>query len=402
MTRLMDGFPPTPASQVTLANWRTAPFNVWAFHHVRELIASAEIANAPASVRELPPQPGDLGRVQVEESDGRKISFDAFLERSHTDGIVVLHKGRMIFERYANGMSVETPHILMSVSKSMLGLLAGTLVQRGEVDLDRPVGDLVPEVARTAYRDASLRHLLDMRSGIAFDEDYLATSGAIIAYRKSTGWNPFGPGETPSDLRSFYGNLVDRSGPHGGAFNYVSPNTDLLGWAIERATGRRYADLMSERLWQPMGAGTSAYITVDRLGAPRCAGGMCATTRDLARVGQLLVEDGKRGATQILPRQWIDDIERGGDAKAWDSGNFAPFFPGAAMHYRSKWYVDRSQPALLFGLGINGQNLFVDRARQLVIAKFSSQLMPLDAELIALTSRAVAALRRALGPDYAG
>lgn len=150
MTRLMDGFPPTPASQVTLANWRTAPFNVWAFHHVRELIASAEIANAPASVREFPSQPEDLGRLEVEDSDGRKITFDTFLERSHTDGIVVLHKGRMIFERYANGMGVETPHILMSVSKSMLGLLAGTLVERGEVDLDRPVGDLVPEVARTA------------------------------------------------------------------------------------------------------------------------------------------------------------------------------------------------------------------------------------------------------------
>ena len=95
--------------------------------------------------------------------------------------------------------------------------------------------------------------------------------------------------------------MTDAAGPHGGPFNYVSPNTDLLGWAIERAMGRRYADLMSELIWKPMGARRSAYITVDRLGAPRCAGGVCATVRDLARVGQLIVEDGARGSMQSHP-----------------------------------------------------------------------------------------------------
>ncbi|MBM3526435.1 MAG: serine hydrolase, partial [Alphaproteobacteria bacterium] len=236
-----------------------------------------------------------------------------------------------------------------------------------------------------------------MRAGIAFDEDYLATTGAIIAYRKATNWNPLDPGEKPSDLRSFYRVLTARSGAHGGAFAYCSPNTDLLGWAIERATGRRYADLMSERLWKPMGAETAAYITVDRLGAPRCAGGMCTTTRDLARVGQLMLEGGRRDGVEVLPAAWLDDIERAGDPKAWDAGDFIPYFPGLAMHYRSKWYVDRRDPALVFGLGVNGQNLFVDRKRRLVIAKHSSQVLPLDAKLIALTGRAVEALRRALG-----
>ncbi|MBL8696769.1 MAG: serine hydrolase [Alphaproteobacteria bacterium] len=397
MTRLMDGFPPAPAGQVTLANWRTPPFNTWAFHHVRELIATADIPNDPAGVRALPVQAQDLERLVVAGDDGRPMSFDAFLGHSHTDGIVVLHKGRIVFERYANGMTAHTPHILMSVSKSMLGLLAGTLVARGEFAMDRQVTEFVPEVASTAYRGATLRDLLDMRAGIAFDEDYLATSGPIIEYRKSTGWNPLGPGEAPSDLRSFYRVLDKASRPHGGRFDYISPNTDLLGWAIERATGRRYADLMSERLWKPMGAETSAYITVDRLGAPRCAGGMCTTTRDLARVGQLMVEDGRRDGVQVLPAEWIGDIEHNGDPEAWDAGNFLPYFPGAAMHYRSKWYVDRAAPALLFGLGINGQNLFVDRARQLVIAKHSSQLMPLDAAMIALTGRAVTAIRNAFG-----
>jgi len=148
----------------------------------------------------------------------------------------------------------------------------------------------------------------------------------------------------------------------------VSPNTDLLGWIIERAAGRRYSDLMSELVWQPMGAAEPAYITVDRLGAPRCAGGMCTTTRDLARVGQLIVEGGARGTRQVVPTAWIEDITRKGDAEAWNAGSFVPYFPGAAMHYPDKWYVERGVAPLLFGLGIHGQNLFIDREREIVIA----------------------------------
>lgn len=393
-TQLMDGFPPAPERQVTLANWRTAPFNVWAFQHVRELIATADIANEPDDVRALPVDRQPLDRIAFADAQGTRITLDDFLARSHTDGIVVLHEGRLIYERYFNGMTPRTPHILMSVSKSMLGLLAGILAARGEFDPDRTVDSLIPEVADTAYRGATLRQLLDMRAGVAFDEDYLATSGPLIEYRKATNWNPLAPGEAPGDLRAFYARLTETARPHGGIFAYVSPNTDLLGWAIERATGRRYADLMSERLWKPMGAETGGYITVDRLGAPRAAGGMCVTTRDLARVGQLMVDGGRRGQAQVLPEAWIDDIETGGDPQAWAAGNFLPYFPGADMHYRSKWYVDRRLPRLLFGLGINGQNLFVDRARRLVVAKHSSQLLPLDAAQIDLVGRAVAAIRR--------
>jgi hypothetical protein len=186
--------------------------------------------------------------------------------------------------------------------------------------------------------------------------------------------------------------LTQADGAHGGRFHYVSPNTDLLGWVIERAAGTRYADLMSELLWRPMGAGHSAYITVDRLGAPRCAGGVCTTARDLARVGQLLVEGGRR----IVPESWIDDIAANGDPQAWAAGSFAAYYPGAAMHYRDKWYVLRGAAPLLFGMGVHGQNLYVDRALQLVVAKFSSQAQPIDEQRIALTTRAVTSLRASL------
>jgi len=357
-------------AQATLSNWRAAPHNRWAFHHVRELIPTADIANDPSRVRSLPAAP-------------EKLFEGSFLAETDTDGIVVLHRGRLLFEQYFNGMTPETPHILMSVTKSMLGLLIGRL----DIDLERPVADVLPILKDTAYRGATIRHLLDMRVGVAFDEDYLTTTGPIVEYRKATGWNPLGPGDTPSDLRSFYSQLKGKDGEHGGRFHYVSPNTDLLGLVIEAATGRRYAELMSEHLWKPIGAERSAYITVDRLGAPRTAGGMCVTARDLARVGQWMIEN---------PGPWIEDIEKNGDRKAWDAGSFVPYYPGLPIKYRSKWYVLEGRFPLMFGMGIHGQNLFVDRANQLVIAKLSSQAAPLDAPRIALTMRAVSELRKYL------
>jgi CubicO group peptidase (beta-lactamase class C family) len=394
---MMTDYPANPENQVTLANWRTEPFSKWAFHHVRELVASAEIPNDPDKVAPLAKMPEDLSDLTVTDDAGKTLGLAAFIAATDTDALVILKSGRIIHESYANGMSAGSPHILMSVSKSILGLLFGILVQRGVLDPDRLVTDIIPEVTDTAYAGATLRHLLDMRAGIDFDEDYLATSGTIVQYRKATNWNPLKLGEAPSDLRSFYANLTEKDGSHGRGFHYVSPNTDLLGWVIERAAGARFADLLSDLLWQPMGASRPAYITVDRFGAPRVAGGMCTTARDLALVGQLLIEEGARDGKQIVPPAWIADIAGNGDATAWKTGGFASYFQGIDIHYRSKWYIERPTTAtegpMLFGFGVHGQNLFVDAKRSLVIAKVSSQAQPLDAAKISLTSRWVAAVR---------
>ena len=265
--------------------------------------------------------------MRISGINGELLSLSQILEATSTDGLVVLHKGAIVLEHYANGMTARSPHIMMSVSKSMLGLLAGILAGRGALHLSQLVTDIIPEVKATAWSGATVSQLLDMRTGVAFDEDYLATSGPIVTYRKSTGWNPLQPGEVPSDLRSYFREVMEADGPHGGRFAYISPNTDLLGWIIERVAGTRYADLMSELLWQPIGAAENAYITVDRLGAPRAAGGMCATTRDLARVGQMMAEGGTNRGRQVVPEAWIEMITCDGDPEAWASGNLITYYP---------------------------------------------------------------------------
>jgi CubicO group peptidase (beta-lactamase class C family) len=140
-----------------------------------------------------------------------------------------------------------------------------------------------------------------------------------------------------------------------------------------------------------MGAQSSAYITVDRFGAPRCAGGVCTTTRDLARVGQLIVQNGLRNDRSIIPAGWIEDVLHDGDPKAWAAGDLISYFGGRTMHYRNKWYVLRDR-GIAFGLGVYGQNVFVDRTNELVIAKVSSQPPALDKDLIDLTMTFVEAI----------
>jgi CubicO group peptidase (beta-lactamase class C family) len=371
---------------VTLENWRSAPHNRWSFQHVREIVPTADIPNAPERVWELPRAPVDV----------TGFDLDGWLAATDTDAFVILRHGTIVCERYAHGMTPHTPHILMSVSKSLTGIVAGILMANGVLDENTEVATLLPELAGTAYAGATIRNLLDMRAGIAFDEDYLATSGPIVEYRKSHGWRPFDPGDAPTDARSFYRQLTAADGPHGGRFHYVSPNTDLLGLAIEQASGERFADLMSALLWQPLGAERSAYITVDRLGAPRTAGGICATVTDLARIGQLILDGGVRAGRTVVPDAWIADVVANGDAEAWNAGDFALYFRGLSMHYRSQWYVVRGERPVLFALGVHGQNLFVFPDRGLVFAKVSSQVLPMDTQRIEETTRGVMALAKLL------
>ena len=383
MAKVMQDFPPTEPNQVTLANWRKAPYCHWAFHHVRELVPSAEIQNDPMNIWEL-----EIGTLETS-----KIGLDEALKQTDTDAIVVIHNNKLVYETYRNGMTSRDPHILMSVSKSMLGLIAGTLVERSELSENDLITRYIPELANSAYAQATVRNLLDMRAGVFFNEDYLATEGPIIDYRYAANWNPVPKDRDAGDLRSFMSSLIEADGPHGGRFHYVSPNTDLLAWVFERATGIRYADLVSDRLWKPLGAEASGYITVDRIGGARAAGGKCFLARDLARVGMMMSNGGQRQGVQVIPKEWINDITHNGDPQAWIDGDFYNDMGKREMHYRSKWYIQREAEPLIFGLGIHGQFLFVDPSKKVSIAWFSSQNNPLNSPTFEKTFETIQKIR---------
>lgn len=394
MSVMKNKFPPLPERLVTLANWRTPPFNRWAFNHVRELVPSASIAAAENGKR-LVCSPADLSDFQLNQN-GETLNLAGWLEATYTDSIAILKNGKLIFEHYAEGQSPNIPHIWMSVSKSVLGLVAGIIVDRGLLDPQSQITDVLPELQGTAFSGATVRDALDMRVGIQFDEDYHAKNGAIIEYRKSHLWDPLQVGESPSDMRSFFASLTERDGKHNDRFHYVSPNTDMLGWVLERTTGQRYADLVSQLLWQPIEAERDAYITVDRFGAPRCAGGFCASPTDIAKLGRLFVTHGRVNDRQIVPASWIDDIVQFDGTAAWKAGDFDALFEHADMHYRSQWYVKRGSRPLIFGFGVFGQHVFIDPIADIVVAKCSSQPLPLHGPFISMTLAGIDNLRMML------
>jgi CubicO group peptidase (beta-lactamase class C family) len=376
--------PPSGTGKADRSNWRSPRHSRWAFRHVDEIIPTAPIENHPSDISEL---------VEANERGSSALLPKLLLNAIRTDAVVVLRDGKLLFEWYARGNNAHTPHILMSATKAVIGLLAGMLHQTGDLDLDAEVSIYVPEIATTLYRGATLRNLLDMRARIPLEPEQQR------AYEVATNWEPAASGEQGADLVSFLQGLTAPHQAHGGPFSYISANTDLLGWAIERATGQTIAALLSARLWKPMGAEDRAYITLDRKGLARCAGGLCATARDFARLGQLIVDNGQRGERQIVPAPVISDITDNGDADAWKNGEWGKSFASIStnMRYRSGWYLVDDQPKTMFAMGIHGQNLFIDRANRIVVAKLSSWKQRIDYVPLWATHRGFERLQRKLG-----
>jgi CubicO group peptidase (beta-lactamase class C family) len=399
---LMTGFPPAQETRVTLENWQDPPFNRWAFRHMRELIpshrvpAGADPAPLPAASRPLPDPP-------VWRIDGGTATASEVFADTYTDALVVLHDGHLVAERYAQGMTGTTPHLLMSVSKSIVGCVAGVLADRGQIDPAAPVTAYVPEAEASGYAGATVRHLLDMRTGVAFRETYTALDAEVRVMERSMGWRPARPGD-PAGAYPYLLTL-GQAGPHGGEFTYRSADTDMLGWACERASGTRMADLISALIWQPMRAERDGEITCDPLGSAVHDGGVSVVARDLARFGQLLVDDGRvsasggpgkvvsPGARQVVPAGWLAGTRSPGpgvrEAFAVTENEFA--LPGG--WYRNQfWVIPGTGDPVLVCLGIHGQLVWADRTTRTVVAKLSSWPDPQNTAYLVDTLRACAAL----------
>jgi hypothetical protein len=271
-------------SQPTLANWQEPPHNRWAFQHVRELVPTARIRRAPGPVRRLAYADQEMDPRIAFSYEKENLTLEQLLADSFTDGFIVLHRGRVVFERYFNGMAPDMPHLLMSVSKSVTAAVAGALAGRAALDVRARVEVVVPELAGTSFAGASVQDLLDMRAGTKFNEDYADLDADVRTYERVYLWRPPVAGEPPdpADATEYFGTLGN-DGTHGGPFRYRSILTDVLAWVLERAAGQRLNELVERELWQPMGAEFDADVTVDGHGNPMADGGISATLRDIGR-----------------------------------------------------------------------------------------------------------------------
>ena len=352
-----------------LGNWRTAPHNKWGFHNVNRILTTDLIDRRTDAFAALGSAPRALGDIRFTAPGGNEMTVSECLKQSDTDSFLVLKDNKILHEQYANGMEPSSRHVMFSVSKSILGALFGILKDKGLVDTAALATDYVPELKGSAYDGATVQHILDMQVAVEFTEDYNAKNGDVDRYRRATGWDPAMPDDGEVATRKMLTEFRSDGTRHGEKFHYVSPNTDAAGWIAERATGLRYAEVLSKYLWQPMGAEFPAYITVDKFGAVRAAGGICACLRDIARFGTLMT---RRPLTEgVLPKAFVDDVFDNGDAGAWARGASSAFIPGG--RYRNKWYIKPGGRRVALAIGIHGQWIHVDHDRNIVIAKQSSQ-----------------------------
>ena len=360
-------------NQVTLDNWRTRPFSTWSFQHVSELVPSVLVRAGG--------EPEDLSddRTLLDQTvtvGDRRLPLSEFLALSCTDAFAVMKRGRFVADYAAPTCDPAKPHLLFSISKSLTAILAGVLQDMRLLDPEQPVPHYVPKMAGSAYGDCSVRHLLDMRASVDFEEAYLDPESAFARYRRAMLWNP-GTGE--ETLLGLLASLSKGDGPHGGPLRYLSPNTDLLGIVVERIAGRRYGDLLREWLLEPVGATGPCLVTTDREGTARAAGGVSLTARDLARIGEMMRNGGMAGSRAVLSESWVRDATGGGDREAWKAGDFAAKSPD--WGYRSNWYRTDGPEGAFCAVGIHGQKLFVDPSSEVVIVRLSSQNEPVDEAL---------------------
>jgi CubicO group peptidase (beta-lactamase class C family) len=347
---------------VTLENWQDAPFSRWGFSHVSELITTAPIHRAGAGeppVRFPESTAGELDRCS---------DVDDFLRATHTDAFVVLHRGALVYERYFGTFGPQDRHILMSVSKSICALTVGVLAGRGLIDPRESVSHYVPLLKDSAYGDASVQQVLDMTAAVRYSEDYVDPASEVQQQDRVAGWRPRLEAD-PADTYEFL-MLLRRAGEHGRSFQYCSAGTDVLAWIVENVTGARYADVVSRELWSRLGCGADALVTTDSGGFAFANGGIACTARDLARIGQLMLDDGEAGGKRVVPSAWIGDTMRGGDPLVARGSAYQKIHPNGS--YRNQWWVPGDARGTVYAAGIHGQFVWVDPPTQTVIAKFSS------------------------------
>jgi CubicO group peptidase (beta-lactamase class C family) len=358
-------------------SWPIYPEHQWAFWHAGER-APRRVARADvARVLEVAPGRADLGTLEVGRVDGTSSRVSSILADTHTDACVVLQDGAVVLEQYGENVDPGRPHPLMSVTKPVVGCVAAVLTERGILDPERLLTDYVPELWASGYRGATVRHVLDMRSGVRFSEEYTNPIAEICELDRWIGWSQRVGGGGPHGLYPYLLTLQADSA-HGGGFRYRSAEADVLGWACERASGTEMAELVSSLIWQPMGAGHDADLICDGNGTAVHDGGLCATARDVARFGQLLLDggvvpDGQGGQRRVVPLRWLRQAWAvDADVREAFAGSPAErMFPGG--WYRNQlWFRPGPHGDVLVCLGIYGQMVHVSRRTRTVCVKLSS------------------------------
>ena len=355
-------------TNLTLESFQFGPVNRWTFSHMREMIPTANIPRDANRFLMLNNSDDLVADFSV-EFQGRTQSIDEIAAHQFIDGLLIIKDGEIVVENYYGHLTQDRPHLMNSVSKSIVGLLAGKLAAQGVIDLEKPVSHYVPALAKSGYAPDSLQTVLDMRDGSDYTETYSDFTTTFRLQDCAIGWTDadYCPKNGPIGLYEFLP-TVGRDKSKLGTFSYRSGSTNVIGWVLEAATKQSLAELISEHVWQPMGAEFDANITVDEGGLVLADHGISATLRDLGRIGLLVLNDGKAFGNEVIPTAFIQDIlgQQGDPTWPYPAPN------GYMPYYRSFWWGEGNPGGDISGYGIHGQFVRVVPEAGLVITMYST------------------------------
>jgi CubicO group peptidase (beta-lactamase class C family) len=395
----MKGFPPPPDKLITFDNpaGGVFPRTRWSFSHVRETVPTANVWRGGGAASPLPSAPArfDVEAVTFKPLGGEQtLNFAQMISGTYTDGILVMHRGKVVYEKYFGALTPERPHIAMSVTKSFVGTLAAILADEGKLDPAAPVTKYIPELKDTAYGDATVRQVMDMTVGVHYSENYADPKAEIWDYARAGGMLTQGANYTGP--KSFYEFLVTlkKEGEHGDAFAYKTVNAEVLAWIVRRASNQSLADLLSEKIWRRIGAEQDAYFMVDRIGTESGGGGLNTVLRDLARFGETMRNGGRASnGQQAIPKAVVDDIQHGGDPAKFVKAGY-PLLKG--WSYRDMWWVSHNPHGAYMARGIHGQSIYVDPKAEMVIVRYAAHPVAANGANDPLTLPAFQAMAEAL------
>lgn len=369
----MVGSPPPPERRITQpqSNYFSFPRLRWTVCHIRELLPTRRVSRGLGAPRDLAYEldPGIDSVRFTPLNGGLPMTWAESLGANYTDGMLVMHRGRVVYEKYFGELSEDGVHAAMSVTKSMSGLLAEMLIAEGALDENERIGAIIPELAESGFGQATVRQVMDMTTAIRFSEDYANPNAEIWQYAAAA--SPLPAPEGYVGPRGYYEYLatVEGDGAHGEAFGYRTVNTDVLGWVLARKSGKKLTDLFSDRIWRKLGCEQDAYFTVDSIGTPFAGGGMSAGLRDMARLGQMILDEGRVDGEQLVPAEAIGSISRGGDREAFAKAGYKALEGGS---YRSMWWCFHDDHGSFAARGVHGQTIYIDPVAEMVIVRFAS------------------------------
>lgn len=326
------------------------------FQDIDEIFPSTDIA-ASSTKLVLPKK---LGYQFPDSFNFRNLAFEtsSFLDETRTEGLMVIHRDTIIYEQYLLGLEKDEKHISWSMSKSFISTMMGIAIEKGMIGLSDKVEQYLPEFKGTGYEGVSVEQLLQMRSGILFNEDYSDFNSDINRFGRA-----FALG---SSYREFAKTLKNEVAP-GSRCKYVSIDTQILGMLLSQCTGKSLTWLLANWLWQPMGMEDNGGWLIDNTKFEMALGGMTASLRDFAKLGLLYLNKGQLNGNKIVSSEWVQTA-----TAVYGDPVGAPYNNSSDYGYGYQWWIPPHSTGDFFAVGIYDQFVYVHPEKELIIAKLSA------------------------------